>query len=82
MKNTRPLANRLKNRLKNRNTKPLNITLVNLAASKLTPNQMKQLFALDPVLYKRTTKAVEHRAANLRSIFSNVQNYLRKKYRR
>lgn len=82
MKNTRPLANRLKNRTRNRNTKPLNMTLVNLAASKLTPNQMKNLLTKDPVVYKRTTRAIEHRAKNLMSIFGLVQNYMRRKYRR
>ena len=77
------LLNRMKNRAKPvRNTKPLNMTLVNLSASKLTKNQIMNLLKYDPVLLKNTMRAIEHRVKNIRNnaFQSFMKNYYRKKY--
>lgn len=79
-----PVSNRLQKMMKgwgkNRNTKPLNNTLIHLAASKLSANDIMKILKYDPVLLKNTRKAIEHRAANINSLRSFMLNYHRKKY--
>ena len=73
---SKSLQNRMKKWKLEKTTQPRRNTLASVAASRMTPQQIKNLLSANLLLYKNTAKNIEHRMRNLAVQNNNMRKFM------